>query len=286
MLKLCDDSFEEHVIATPPYWTGLHLHGLNHNTPQFLTAPPSEVDAFASYFGFIPTKYVELQTLNEVKAFTDDVANTGSWEGDQIEGFVVRCTVRAGDNSTSEARPPYHPGAPFFFKIKFEEPYLLYRQWREITRLMLPLLNSPSPKEESAVWQKVRSKAKRPEVKVYADWCGRIMKVDPESFEDYDRGVVKVRDKFLEWIDEEGATAWSDARTGKGNAIQFHHGKGTRRRAGRPQKWILIPIAVPGCGKPNSLGSLRYTDVSTQERPSSALLSHSSSASDIHKPMM
>ena len=261
MLKLCDDSFEEHVIATPPHWTGLHLHGLNHNSPQFCTSPPSEVNAFASHFGFIPTKYVELQNLDEVRAFTDDVANTGSWEGDQIEGFVVRSTVRDtsdGENITSRGKPPYHPGTPFFFKIKFEEPYLLYRQWREITRLMLPLLKSQSSEEESDVWRKVRSKSKRLEVKVYADWCGRMMKVNPELFEGYERGVVKIREKFLEWTEGEGATVWTDARNGKEELRPLKLGKeiGSPRRAQMPQKWILVPIAVPGCGEPNLVREL------------------------------
>jgi tRNA ligase len=106
---LCDDSFEEHVIATPTHWTGLHLHGLNHNIPHFSTVSPTEVESFAQEYGFIPTKYVKLDTLAEVKAFTDDVALSGSWEGEMIEGFVVRCTVANTETPILSGRPPYKP---------------------------------------------------------------------------------------------------------------------------------------------------------------------------------
>lgn len=78
ILQLCDDSFEEHVIATPEHWTGLHLHGLNHNTPHFSTLPPDQVTSFAEEFGFIPTKHIQFDTLEAVKTFTDDIAKSGS----------------------------------------------------------------------------------------------------------------------------------------------------------------------------------------------------------------
>ncbi|ORY25650.1 RNA ligase-domain-containing protein [Naematelia encephala] len=248
VLELCDDSFEEHVIATPQHWTGLHLHGLNYNTPHFSTAPPSEVSALAEEFGFIPTKFVEFQTLDDVKAFTDEVAKTGSWEGDQIEGFVVRCVVKDLGGKVEKGRPPYRPGAPFFFKVKFEEPYMLYRQWREMTRIMLPLLGELDTEKRAAIWKRVRSRTKRPEAGVYAEWCGEMIEKEPKLFDDYDRGVVRVRERFLEWTDGEGKRAWNDAKAGKwrpskGNSKQQ---AATVVQTGLSKMWLIVPIAVPG----------------------------------------
>ncbi|KAH1514089.1 hypothetical protein KXX06_004549, partial [Aspergillus fumigatus] len=40
--ELCDDSFEEHVLAYDPAAAGIYLHGLNFNVPQFATLPSSE----------------------------------------------------------------------------------------------------------------------------------------------------------------------------------------------------------------------------------------------------
>ncbi|KAK6908084.1 hypothetical protein I203_102085 [Kwoniella mangroviensis CBS 8507] len=254
VLELCDDSFEEHVIATPAHWTGLHLHGLNHNTPHFSTSPPDQVNSFAEEFGFIQTKYVELQTLDEVKWFTDDVAKTGSWEGDMIEGFVVRCKVKQpSQGSQTNGKPPYKVGSPFFFKVKFDEPYLLYRQWREITRVMLPLLEKTEPEDIAAIWKKVRTKSKRPEVSVYADWVGKMIKTEPALFDNYEKGVVRVRERFLRWIeeDESAKKLWNDARDGKAKNILGKNGSEQQQRSkeGLPKKWLLVPIAVPGCGK-------------------------------------
>ncbi|WWC96209.1 hypothetical protein V866_003076 [Kwoniella sp. B9012] len=253
VLELCDDSFEEHVIATQAHWTGLHLHGLNHNTPHFSTSPPDQVKSFAEEFGFIQTKYVELQTLDEVKSFTNDVAKTGSWEGDMIEGFVVRCKVKQPPQSSqTNGKPPYKVGSPFFFKVKFDEPYLLYRQWREITRVMLPLLEKTEPEDIAAIWKKVRTKSKRPEVSVYADWVGKMIKTEPALFDNYDKGVVRVRERFLRWIeeDESAKKLWNDAREGKAKNILGKNGSEKQQsKEGLPKKWLLVPIAVPGCGK-------------------------------------
>lgn len=208
--------------------------------------------AFANEFGFIPTKHITLNSIPEVKAFTDEVAKSGSWEGDMIEGFVVRSTVK--DVPRSDTHPPYLPGAPFFFKVKFEEPYLLYRQFRETTRTMLPLLDKLSPEKEADLWKKVRSRTRRAEVGVYAEWCGRKMKQAPALFHNYERGVVRVRESFLKWIEGEGKDAWEAAKAGTWkpqSAISAETAKAAKdaERANLPKKWVLVPVAVPGCGK-------------------------------------
>lgn len=182
-----------------------------------------------------------------------------------IEGFVVRSTVRDVPGE-DEDRPPYLPGAPFFFKVKFDEPYLLYRQWREVTRYMLPLLDKEATKEKRAeIWVGVKKRIKRPEMAIYADWVGRAIEAHPALFEDYDRGVVRVRDAFLRWTEGEGAEWWKQAQEGQYKLIggpemvekQEQRGKGRKEKkpeperdiATLPKKWILVPCAVPGCGK-------------------------------------
>lgn len=254
VLELCDDSFEEHVIATPEYWTGLHLHGLNYNQPHFSTKSPEEVTAFANEFGFIPTKHVTLNSVAEVRKFANEVAETGSWQGDMIEGFVVRSTVKAVEGHEN-SKPPYRPGAPFFFKIKFEEPYLLYRQFRETTRAMLPLMDKKiTPVKEAEIWKKVKAKTRRPEVGVYAEWCAGMMKEEPALFANYERGVVRVRERFLKWIEGDGKTVWELAQAGEwkagmDKAAEANKAAREAERETLPKKWVIVPVAVPGCGK-------------------------------------
>lgn len=245
------------------------------------------MSAFASEFGFIPTKVIQLPTLAAVREFTDKVARSGSWEGDMIEGFVVRSTVHPSPptSAPADARPPYRPGAPFFFKVKFDEPYLLYRQWREITRVLIKLLDKTMDENSIAeAWKKAKKKVTRPEVGVYADWAGRELESNPGLFEDYDRGVVRVREAFLAWTVGEGAEEWKEAEEGRykfkgrpvvpgaegevtgrkakkaaaqaqADGVEGKKGKGNAKeqapidRTKLPVKWIIVPMAVPGCGK-------------------------------------
>ena len=86
------------------------------------------------------------------------VEEKGEWDGERVEGFVVRCTVApdppasSTTDSTAAARPPYPAGSPFFFKIKFAQPYLLYRSLREITKSLLPIVNEPSRAWAGTPW--------------------------------------------------------------------------------------------------------------------------------------
>jgi tRNA ligase len=251
--QLCDDSFEEHVLPTPEHLTGLHLHGLNLNVPHFETLDPSTVATFARQWGFIETPSVQLSSLDEVRTYTDKIAKEGSWNGEAIEGFVVRCRVKevpSKGNKREDGEPPYPPGSPFFFKIKFEEPYLMYRQWREITRQMLPLLR-PECKgrtdRKAFPWTQMQAKLKRPESAVYADWCADRMIKEPELFDNYDKGVVKVRERFLEWTAGDGRKKWDAARAKSGLS---ESGGGSRGGVGDKKiKTMIVPVAAPGCGK-------------------------------------
>ena len=141
--QLCDDSFEEHILPYPADKSGLHLHGLVVNHPTLLTLPPAAVNKVAAEYGFVETPFVVFDSVSEVRAFADDVARTGMWRGEYVEGFVVRAALKPGsleqqpapndlteDNWQDERRV-------FMWKIKFDQPYLMWREWRELTKKIL-----------------------------------------------------------------------------------------------------------------------------------------------------
>ncbi|PWN53594.1 hypothetical protein IE53DRAFT_383881, partial [Violaceomyces palustris] len=138
---LCDDSFEEHVIEYPKEKTGLHLHGLNSNAVKFKTRSMVEVEEFSKDWGFIPTRWITIGSLKELDEFTEKVGLSGKWRGEAIEGFVIRTTMPLleveNGGGKEGCRPPYEKGQTWFYKVKFDEPYLMYRDWRELTRKML-----------------------------------------------------------------------------------------------------------------------------------------------------
>jgi tRNA ligase len=116
---------------------------------------------------------------------------------------------------------------------------------------MLPLLDSLDSQKEAELWKKVRSRIKRPEVALYADWIAEEMKRNSSLFHDYDRGVVRVREKFLDWTRGEGAQAWKGAQAGNYKLKGGSKGKAVQPEVDRsnlPKKYMLVPIAVPGCG--------------------------------------
>ncbi len=142
--ELCDDSFEEHVLAYSSARSGLHLHGLNSNAASFSTRDMPEVDAFAKEWGFIPTRWITLPSLEEVQRVTAEIEQTGAWEGEPIEGFVIRTHMpdakqmeKLKKDKAEVVSPPYAPGQAWFYKVKFDEPYLMYRDWRELARKMV-----------------------------------------------------------------------------------------------------------------------------------------------------
>ena len=96
--QLCNDNFEENVLPYSAENTGLHLHGINECSWHFQTQPTAVLDAFAREWGFIPTASFELPSLQEVKAFTKEVGRSSVWNGEALEGFVVRSTVRCFDH--------------------------------------------------------------------------------------------------------------------------------------------------------------------------------------------
>ncbi|KAG8799950.1 hypothetical protein FRC16_004045 [Serendipita sp. 398] len=236
--ELCDDSFEEHVLPIIVNMTGLHLHGINENKGAFNTQPQPVVDAFAEEWGFIKTASFVLNTVREVREFAEEAGKTGTWNGEAVEGFVVRTTVAPDDDRRDDRRdaPPYPTGSSFFFKIKFDEPYLMYRDWRELTKALL----AAKAKGNMADAKINKAKLRRKETVMYKQWVEREIKRNPQMFATYtkNRGIIAVRDKFFRWLaSPEGADAEKVVSVDIPRPIE------------KGGKVVLIPVAVPGCGK-------------------------------------
>ncbi|CAG8781355.1 18773_t:CDS:2, partial [Dentiscutata erythropus] len=202
--ELCDDSFEEHVLPYTFERSGLYLHGLNYNTVDFKTCHSELVNEFANDWGFIPIIYYIKNSADEVKEFTDKVKQDGSLNGRPIEGFVVRTRLKS-------------TGQDFFFKVKYEEPYLMYREWREVTKA---LLNKREPKFTYST------------SKHYISWVKEKIRKEPDLFKGYqhNHGIIHVRDLFLDHLNKEGMSQ---------NIPETE----------RFRKTLLVPVATIGCGK-------------------------------------
>lgn len=146
-----------------------------------------------------------MTSTDDVKKFTDEIGETGKWKGHAIEGFVVRTKVahtspKQGKDKISSSRdaPPYPPGSDFFFKIKFDEPYMTYRDWREITRTILA-----ARKKGIASPSVPKSKLRRPESFAYRTWVTKEIESDPNAFDKFSegKGIIAARQRFLVWLE-------------------------------------------------------------------------------------
>jgi len=174
--ELCDDTFEEHVLAYTPDTAGLYIHGINLNLPEFATYPHSLVDRFAEQWGFRKTTYIVKDDIRDVKSFLDGIAKTGAYDGRDTEGFVIRCQSKA---NTGE----WHD---WFFKYKFEEPYLMYRQWRECTKAVISG-KQPRVKKHQKITEE------------YLIFARKQLYGRPDLGKAYqaNHGIIKMRDDFL-----------------------------------------------------------------------------------------
>ncbi|KAJ9655760.1 tRNA ligase [Neophaeococcomyces mojaviensis] len=225
--ELCDDAFEEHVLAYPPELAGIYLHGINYNLPEFATLSGPEVHRFADTWGFKKAEYQMIQDLDEVKKFLDKCAETGSWAGRDTEGFVVRCKVRG----TS----PQQPGRDWFFKYKFEEPYLMYRQWRECTKQVI-------------AGKPPRFKKHKQITEEYLLYARRRLAQDPKLSKRYNQnhGIIEMRDGFLKEKGKSGASIIAEEQASEHNGAD----------SDAPKNILLVPIATIGCGKTTVAGAL------------------------------
>ena len=206
VFELCDDDFEEHILEYSQQQRGLYLHGVNINTVQLNTWPSSEVTKLAEQFGFHTTKYYTFEKLDQARAFADMVREEHSLQGRAIEGFVVRCRETI-------------PDLPFMFKIKYDEPYLMYREWREVTRLIL------GGKPYKCCYDLTNA---------YAQWVKIDKDRHPELFSEYNhnKGIIAARKRFLDYYQSKG---------GDVNDIF--------KSLSQEEKVLLVPVATIACGK-------------------------------------
>lgn len=215
--ELCDDSFEEHVLAYDENAAGIYLHGINYNVPDFATFSSSKVHEFADKWGFKKAMYTMKDNIHDIRAFLEECARTGSWNNRDTEGFVVRCQMRVG-------RGPYND---WFFKFKFEEPYLMYRQWREVTKAILA---GKEPKY-------------RKHVNITTEYLGYAKKQfaeNPKLKAQYkeNHGIIALRDGFLRERGLKGSEII---------AMEKENGDGATMSV--TNDIVLVTVASIGCGK-------------------------------------
>ncbi|KAI4245466.1 MAG: hypothetical protein L6R40_002527 [Gallowayella cf. fulva] len=217
--ELCDDSFEEHVLAYDAKSAGLYLHGVNLNLPDFATYPGGLVHAFADQWGFKKAEYVIKDDLDTVKTFLDSCAKTGSWNGRETEGFVIRCHQKEHHDKANYQ--------DWFFKYKFEEPYLMYRQWREATKAVIAG-RAPRFKKHKAITEE------------YLLYARRQLAKNPKLGAEYNKnhGIIAMRDGFL----QEKGLKGSDV-------IQQEESGDDPTASGVSRNVVLVPVASIGCGK-------------------------------------
>lgn len=215
--ELCDDEFEEHVLAYGPEVAGLYLHGINLNLPEFATYAGPFVDQFADKWGFKKVTYVMKDDITEVKRFLDECAETGSYAGRDTEGFVIRCQARDTPQSL------WHD---WFFKYKFEEPYLMYRQWRECTKAVIAGKPPKFRKHKTITEQ-------------YLHYARTRLAKDPNLGKRYNQnhGIIALRDDFLAAQGLSGADVIRQ---------EIESGEAVKDVT---QNVVLVPIATIGCGK-------------------------------------
>jgi tRNA ligase len=215
--ELCDDSFEEHILAYTNESAGLYLHGININLPDFATYPGDQVQAFADDWGFKRTDFLMIEDISEVKIFLERVAETGSYNGRDVEGFVIRCKMKYATG----------PNQDWFFKYKFEEPYLMYRQWRECTKSMI---SGKPPRYKKHV--KITEE--------YLLFARKRLAADRGLADAYrqNHGIIALRNDFLKEKNLKGS-----------DIIRQEYAEGSSASQDVEKDVILVPIATIGCGK-------------------------------------
>ncbi|KAF5022334.1 hypothetical protein F66182_5621 [Fusarium sp. NRRL 66182] len=216
--ELCDDDFEEHILAYGPDKAGLYLHGINLNMPEFVTYPSHFVQEFASQWGFKKTGLIKMDDIHQVKSFLEEAAETGTHDGRDVEGFVIRCKMTSDPSSL-----PYRD---WFFKYKFEEPYLMYRQWRECTKALIAG-KQPKFKKHTKITEE------------YLHYARMRLAANPGLGKEYNNnhGIISLRNDFLTFKNIKGADA---ANMGETDALVM---------AEVTSDVIVCPIATIGCGK-------------------------------------
>ncbi|KAK8078943.1 RNA ligase-domain-containing protein [Apiospora phragmitis] len=217
--ELCDDEFEEHILAYGPEKAGLYLHGININIPTFTTYSSELVQQFAEEWGFRKIAVQKFDDVTTTREFLEKVAESGAHEGNDVEGFVIRCRM-----SPSPTVTPY---SDWFFKYKFEEPYLMYRQWRECTKALIAG-KPPKFKKHTKITEE------------YLLYVRKRLAEDPNLGKLYNQnhGIIQLRDDFLAFKKLKGSEAAN---------LETEMGEDTSALI--TNDVVIVPIATIGCGK-------------------------------------
>lgn len=223
--ELCDDDFEEHILPYVGNDAGLYLHGININVPTFSTYPSDLVMNFAEEWGFKKTSLIVHDNVQTTKELLEGIAKTGSYQGRDVEGFVIRCKALKGKSDLYE---------DWFFKYKFEEPYLMYRQWRECTKALISNRKPLQVKKNVAITEE------------YLSFARRKLAENPSlgSAYSHNHGIIKLRNDFL----KEKKLKGSDLIK-KYDEANLEPDKDTI---------VLLPVATIGCGKTTIAVSLEH----------------------------
>ena len=225
VFELCDDSFEEHVIAYDSQETaGLYLHGLNKNSIQFETLPMKNVYDFADKYDFKKVDSFEYETFDKLFEFLNSEETDNTYKGKEIEGYVIRCFQKDTSND-------------FFFKFKFEEPYLLYRQLREVTTEYIKT-------RERIYFFKKNKKI----TNMYLDYVIPILENDPKLCEDYNvhrKGIIKLRTDFF----RQAGLLNENTNTLNLKLLAELYDTVEKLPIDKNTKYIIVPISILGLGK-------------------------------------
>lgn len=236
--EYCDDEFEEHVLEYSRDTSGLYLHGLNLNTVKFRTYPTASVNAFAQEWGFREVKALRMDTFSSLMEFLEQCAKTGTYEGTEIEGFVVRSVLK-GLNSDH------------FFKYKFEEPYLLYRQFREVTKRYIA---------EQSIFKVIEGVKKHKLVTFkYLQFVEKLFSEHPEMKEEYAEGfgIIKVRKLFLQLNGLSESTGMKVLKLDDdGQSAEVLKQLELLSLKSKQTKYVIVPISTIGCGKTTTFKTL------------------------------
>lgn len=235
--EYCDDDFEEHVLEYKDNKAGLYLHGLNLNTVRFKTYPMNQVNEFGKIFGFKETKYVQFQSFDETLQFMRECNKTGTFEGEEIEGFVVRCfqSIENGDQFID-----------YFFKFKFEEPYLLYRELREVTKQFITqgATNLKFGKHKLICMD-------------YMKFVMPYLVSDEKLKHDYldNKGIIELRKKYFQ---SKNTTSMQMISNELDMIDLEDEMKKLKFGSTKSNRYVLVTVATIGCGKTTTSVGLSY----------------------------
>ncbi|KAG8724460.1 hypothetical protein FRC09_018389 [Ceratobasidium sp. 395] len=144
------------------------------------------------------------------------------------------------DKKELSTPPPYAPGSTFFFKIKFEGPYLMYREWRDATKRML----SAADKGQLDATKLSAYMLWRPETRAYIYWVTEQVRSSGKSLEGYNdgHGIIAARERFFGWRE-----TWEGREV-----LERQHASAAERAEGDHEdlhKTVTMPVATPGSGK-------------------------------------